>query len=107
MVVTEWPSACAASTVHDFTGAPSSSTVHAPQEVVSQPMLVPVRPITSRRYCTSSVRASTSLTVGSPLTAISTVTSSDSLGIGGIYPPNGQRAEASWRVVVFYGYGRH
>src|SRR6476619_3565730 len=42
MVVTARPSACAASTVHDFTDSPSSSTVHAPHEVESQPMLVPV-----------------------------------------------------------------
>jgi len=35
----ERPSACAASTVQDLTDSPSSSTVQAPQEVVSQPML--------------------------------------------------------------------
>ena len=44
MVVTRRPSACAASIVHDFTDSPSSSTVHAPHDVVSQPMLVPVSP---------------------------------------------------------------
>ena len=38
-VVTDWPAACTASTVHDFTDSPSSSTVQAPQEVVSQPTL--------------------------------------------------------------------
>ena len=43
-VVTWRPSACAARTVHDFTDSPSSSTVHAPHEVVSQPTLVAVRP---------------------------------------------------------------
>ena len=49
MVVTAPPSAWAASTVHDFTDSPSSSTVHAPHEVESHPMLVPVSPTTSRR----------------------------------------------------------
>ena len=38
------PSACAASTVQDFTDSPSSRTVHAPQDVVSQPMFVPRQP---------------------------------------------------------------
>ena len=55
MVVTARPSAWAASTVHDFTDSPSSSTVQAPHDDVSQPTLVPVRPATSRRKCTSSV----------------------------------------------------
>ncbi len=41
-VITSRPSACTASTVQDFTGTPSSSTVQAPQCVVSQPMWVPV-----------------------------------------------------------------
>jgi hypothetical protein len=41
-VVTALPSAWTARTVHDFTGVPSSSTVHAPQFVVSQPTWVPV-----------------------------------------------------------------
>ena len=35
--------------VHDFTDSPSMWTVHAPHDEVSQPMLVPVRPTTSRR----------------------------------------------------------
>ena len=48
-VVIDPPSACAASSVHDLTDSPSSSTVHAPQDVVSQPMLVALRPRTSRR----------------------------------------------------------
>ena len=48
-VSTVRPSACAASTVQDFTDSPSSSTVQAPQEVVSQPTLVARRPATSRR----------------------------------------------------------
>ena len=49
MVVTLAPSAWAVRTVQDLTDAPSSRTVHAPHEVVSQPTLVPVRPSTSRR----------------------------------------------------------
>ena len=48
-VVTDCPSACTASTVQDFTDSPSTSTVQAPQEVVSQPMLVALSPTTSRR----------------------------------------------------------
>ena len=47
-VVTERPSACTPNSVHDFTGTPSSSTVHAPQLVVSQPMCVPVSANSSR-----------------------------------------------------------
>ena len=74
MVVTARPSAWAASTVHDFTDSPSSSTVQAPQDVVSQPMLVPVRSAVSRRKCTSSVRSSTSAVMSLPLTVSSTFT---------------------------------
>lgn len=48
-MVTCAPSACAASTVQDFTLSPSTMTVHAPQEVVSQPMFVARSPQTSRR----------------------------------------------------------
>ena len=43
-VRTSWPSAIAASTVHDFTGSPSSSTTQVPQLLVSQPQWVPVSP---------------------------------------------------------------
>ena len=49
MVVTDVPSAWAASIVHDFTDSPSTCTVQAPHDDVSQPMLVPVRPSCSRR----------------------------------------------------------
>ena len=42
IVVTSVPSACTASTVHDFTDSPSSSTVQAPHDDVSQPTLVPL-----------------------------------------------------------------
>ena len=61
MVVTSLPSACTASTVHDFTDSPLRCTVHAPHDEVSHPMLVPVRPRASRRWWTRSVRGSTSL----------------------------------------------
>src|SRR3954469_15140279 len=57
-----------ASVVHDFTGSPSTSTVHTPQLEVSQPQWVPVRPSVSRRKWTSSRRGSTSAERGSPLT---------------------------------------
>ena len=40
-VVTDRPSAWTPNIVHDLTGTPSSSTVHAPQLVVSQPTWVP------------------------------------------------------------------
>ncbi len=49
IVVTSQPSACTASTVHDFTDSPSISTVQAPQEEVSQPTFVPFSPSWSRR----------------------------------------------------------
>jgi hypothetical protein len=49
IVVTAPPSAWTASTVHDFTDSPSSSTVHAPHEVVSQPTFVPFSPRCSRK----------------------------------------------------------
>ena len=42
--MTAGPSACAASTVHDLTDSPSSSTVQAPHDVVSQPTLVACSP---------------------------------------------------------------
>src|SRR5690606_8669285 len=74
MVVTSPPSAWTASTVQDLTASPSSSTVQAPQWLVSQPTWVPVRPSTSRRYWTSSSRGSTSCSWTSPLTLILTRT---------------------------------
>ena len=78
-VVTSCPSAWAASTVQDFTDSPSSSTVHAPQEVVSQPMFVAVKPATSRTKCASSNRSSTSASTCLPLTLIATFTGQPSL----------------------------
>ena len=68
MVVTSQPSACTASIVQLFTDSPSTSTVHAPQLDVSQPTLVPVRPTSSRRWCTRSRLGSTSLVWTDPLT---------------------------------------
>ena len=69
-MVTAAPSAWAASIVHDFTDSPSTSTVHAPQLDVSHPTLVPVSPQSSRRYCTSRVRGSTSWACAPPFTVI-------------------------------------
>src|SRR5207247_7951185 len=61
------PSACTASTVHDLTGLPSSTTVHAPQCEVSQPTCVPVIRNTSRMRWTSRRRDSTSASRAAPL----------------------------------------
>ena len=49
MVVMSAPSAWTASIVQHFTDSPSTWTVQAPHDDVSQPMFVPVRPTTSRR----------------------------------------------------------
>ena len=68
MVVTSAPSAWTASTLQDFTLVPSRWTVHAPQLLVSQPTTVPVLPSFSRRYCTSSIRGSTSSETWTPST---------------------------------------
>ena len=46
--------------LQDFTGVPSSSTVQAPQCVVSQPICVPVIRRSSRIKCTKRQRGSTS-----------------------------------------------
>src|SRR6266566_5569924 len=62
------PSACTASTVQDFTGSPSSSTVQAPQCVVSQPMCVPVRRRFSRSRWTRRSRDSTWTAWATPFT---------------------------------------
>src|SRR5437763_14091365 len=66
-VLTDRPSACTASIVHDFTGLPSNSTVQAPQLLVSQPTWVPVSP-SLRSQWTSSTRGSTSPECETPLT---------------------------------------
>src|SRR5258707_6504270 len=51
-----------------FTACPSTITVHAPHNEVSQPTCVPVRFSTSRMYCTSSRRGSTSFWCVTPFT---------------------------------------
>src|SRR5262245_14931121 len=56
-----------ANMVHDLTALPSTSTVHAPQIDVSQPMCGPVNPRTSRRKCMSNNRGSTSWVCFFPL----------------------------------------
>ena len=68
MVVTSHPSAWTARTLQDFTDSPSRWTVQAPQLLVSHPMTVPVLPRRSRRYCTSSIRGSTSSATLAPST---------------------------------------
>src|SRR5258706_11396034 len=60
MVVRLAPSACTANMLQLFTALPSSSTVHAPQSEVSQPMCDPVSPATSRRQWIRSSLGSTS-----------------------------------------------
>ena len=62
------PSAWTASMVHDLVGAPSTSTVHAPQCVVSQPMWVPVSARSSRIRWTSRRRESTVAECAVPFT---------------------------------------
>src|SRR5690625_2471432 len=68
IVVTSCPSASTANIVQDLMPRPSTSTVHAPQLVVSHPTTVPVLPSTSRRYCTSKSRGSTSSVYCTPST---------------------------------------
>ena len=68
IVMMSAPSACTASIVQLFTDSPSTWTVHAPHDDVSQPTLVPVSLSCSRRNCTSNVRGSTSPLRAEPLT---------------------------------------
>src|SRR5438128_9565470 len=68
IVVTSRPSTWAARSVQDFTDSPSRCTVHAPQDDVSHPTFVPVRPSCSRRKYTRSVRGSTSASRRIPFT---------------------------------------
>ena len=74
MVVMLAPSACTASVVHDLADTPSTRTVHAPHWLVSQPIFVPVRLVTSRMKWTSSSRGSTSCSQSRPLTVMLTWT---------------------------------
>src|SRR5690349_9631370 len=62
------PSAWTPRIVQDFTETPSSSTVQAPHEDVSQPTFVPVSASLSRRTCTNRSRGSTSSSCCVPLT---------------------------------------
>src|SRR5437763_7568060 len=72
MVVTFDPSACQANIVQDFRASPSTCTTQAPHCDVSHPTCVPVRRRFSRRYCTKSVRGSTSAVTALPFTVIET-----------------------------------
>src|SRR4051812_18758945 len=58
--------------VQDFTALPSTWTTQAPHCEVSHPTWVPVRRKPSRRYCTSSVRASASALTALPFTVMET-----------------------------------
>src|SRR5712691_9770396 len=98
MVVISHPSAWTPSTVHDFTDSPSSSTVHAPHEDVSQPTFVPVSPSRSRRTYTRSSRGSSSRSCSAPLTLIETRITAPSFRPGetrgASINPHGYRVEA-------------
>src|SRR3954466_11660228 len=72
MVSTVAPSACHANMVQAFTALPSTWTTQAPHCEVSHPTWVPVRRKPSRRYCTSSVRASASALTALPFTVMET-----------------------------------
>ena len=104
-VVIERPSACTASIVHDFIGVPSSSTVHAPQLVVSQPMWVPVSPTMRRMRSTRSTRGSTSsvwvvplmVTVTSMAAPLSSAWRSSGLRDGGAPAPGAVKVRTTWR----------
>src|SRR5215469_3403028 len=62
------PSACTANMVHDLTVLPLSSTVHAPQWLVSHPIWLPVSCSISRMKWISKSRGSTSASRSRPLT---------------------------------------
>src|SRR5262245_22246848 len=68
MVRTLAPSSCQTNTVQDFTALPLICTTQAPHWDVSHPTWVPVSRRFSRRYCTRSVRGSTSAVTGLPFT---------------------------------------
>ena len=75
-VVTSWPSASAASIRHDAIGAPSSSTVQAPQPPRSQTGLAPVRSSSLRSASSSVTRGSTVTARAAPFTFRFSVTAS-------------------------------
>src|SRR5947209_7211937 len=87
MVVIEWPSAWTPSRVHDLTDSPSSSTVQAPQDDVSQPTTVPVRPSRSRSTYTSSSRGSSSSSWETSLTVSVTLLTNSLLVSRAARPP--------------------
>ena len=66
------PSAWTAKMVHDLALRPSTSTVHAPHWLVSQPTWVPVKFNCSRRKWTSSIRGSTCAVRRLPFTVMDT-----------------------------------
>src|SRR5262245_44733703 len=72
MVVTFAPSTCQTKTVQALTALPSTCTTQAPHCEVSQPTWVPVSRRFSRRYCTRSVRGSTSPVTALPFTVNAT-----------------------------------
>ena len=55
-------------TKHESTGAPSTSTVHAPHSPSPQPSFVPVNPRSSRRTSRSRRMPGASTSTGSPFT---------------------------------------
>ena len=99
---TSCPPAIAASTVQDFTGSPSSQATQVPQLLVSQPQCVPVRPSSSRRKCTSSIRPSISRVTLSPLTVIVTCMSAAPVLVAvpaGLDPLDGAAQRAAGQLV--------
>src|SRR5579863_8274113 len=85
------PSACTANIRQERTGAPSTSTVQAPQTPCSQPICVPVCPQSSRMESTRVRRGSTRIACALPL--IVSVTSLRSLMLLLSGPPQ-RRADA-------------
>src|ERR1700760_211572 len=67
-VLTFLPFVCTANIRHERTGAPSTSTVQAPQTPCSQPTCVPVRPQFSRIVSANVLRCSTSTWCTAPFT---------------------------------------
>src|SRR5207245_9841816 len=73
IVVASWSSTSAARTQHDLTVLPASSTVHAPQLPVAQPMCTPVSWRCSRRSSVKIVLLSSFSTRSRPFTFTETV----------------------------------
>src|SRR5437870_4013911 len=105
------PSAWTASMMQDRAASPSIKIVHAPQTPCSQPTCVPVRPRSSRRKSTKSLRGSQRPSRATPFTVRRTVTAS---GMGDRArarerPPGEDRREVAAVVGrgVDVGVGRH